>query len=191
MNSQPTSAEFFELKYRESPDPWDFATSPYERNRYTAILKAISHRQYGRAFEPGCSIGELTAQLAPLCAHIEAIDIAPSAVERARQRCWKLSNVDVNCKRIQEMRFEESLDLIVFCEIGYYFEERELHKTAQRLVEYLGALGVMVAAHWLGRSEDHVLSGDSVHEVLRSVSGIVLEHSERCGEFRLDRWVKP
>lgn len=191
MITDRTSSEFFESKYRGGADPWGFASDPYERNRYAAILKAIGHRQYDNAFEPGCSIGELTAELALICAHVEAIDIAPSAVERARMCCRGFPNVTVSCKRIQDMSFDAKFDLIVFCEIGYYFEEPELTHISEILVQSLERSGVMIAAHWLGRSENHVLSGDSVHEILRSVSGIKLEHSERHAAFRLDRWVKP
>ncbi len=75
MSESTTSAEFFETKYRDSPDPWDFAGSAYERYRYETIIAALDTRQYGNAFEPGCSVGELTYRLAGRCHHVEAMDI--------------------------------------------------------------------------------------------------------------------
>ena len=40
--------------------------------------------RYASAFEPGCSIGVLTAQLAPRCDRLLACDVAAAAVESAR-----------------------------------------------------------------------------------------------------------
>ena len=84
MSLSPTSAEFFETMYAEREDPWEFASSQYERDRYAAIVRALGNRRYRRAFEPGCSIGILTPQLAAFCDRVEAMDISPTAVARAR-----------------------------------------------------------------------------------------------------------
>jgi len=67
MSLSPTSAEFFETMYAEREDPWEFASSQYERDRYATIVRALNNRRYQYAFEPGCSIGILTAQLARFC----------------------------------------------------------------------------------------------------------------------------
>ena len=50
MSESTTSTEFFEQKYRENPDPWDFAASEYERSRYEATIAALGTRRYQRAF---------------------------------------------------------------------------------------------------------------------------------------------
>jgi SAM-dependent methyltransferase len=194
MSTDTTSPEFFEGKYRENADPWDFATSDYERARYDAILHALDERKYVRAFEPGCSVGELTARLAGICGRVEAIDFSPSAVAIARERCRKLSNVYVTCESVAEARIQGGFDLIVLSEIGYYFEPKELERISARFLRHLVPTGVMLASHWLGESHDHLLSGDAVHDSLRLVAaqaGLVLVHSERHAEFRLDRWEKP
>jgi len=190
MNLETTSRDFFEQKYRGGADPWNFASDPYERNRYRAILNAINHRRYRRVFEPGCSVGELTARLATICDHVEASDIAPSAVAQARERCYDLPNVRVTCAPVEALKLRGNYDLIAFCEIGYYFDELALHKLARRLVGHLSDCGVLVAAHWLGESEDHILSGDAVHRILRATSGIVLTSTERRPGFRLETWTK-
>ena len=53
MSLSPTSAEFFGTMYAEREDPWEFASSQYERDRYAAIVRALGNRRYRRAFEPG------------------------------------------------------------------------------------------------------------------------------------------
>jgi SAM-dependent methyltransferase len=185
-----TSQQFFEHKYREDRDPWDFASSPYETERYDAIVRALSHRRYEMAFEPGCSIGVLTARLAPLCAHLQAIDISPTAVQRARERCQDLENVEINRGSLPGYLPRGPLDLVVLSEIGYYFTADALQRVATALLTHLAPGGVLLGAHWLGESEDHLLSGDQVHDILLSLDGLVLDRVERHRGFRLDRWVR-
>ena len=191
MNIETTSREFFDRMYRRDADPWQFASSDYELGRYDAIFHALAHRRYLHAFEPGCSVGVLTARLATICNRVDAIDIAPAAVELARQRCSNLANVFIAVGKLPDELPGESFDLIVFSEIGYYFEETALRAIADALVRGLLPHGVLLAAHWRGASQDHLLSGDRVHEVLRATIGLTLEHSEIREGFRLDRWTRP
>jgi predicted TPR repeat methyltransferase len=191
VTTATTSEEFFERKYRAEADPWNFATSPYEQRRYETILRAIDHRRYRQALEPGCSVGMLTSGLASLCDEVQAFDIAPSATAAAQDRCRGLANVHVTCKAFAEDAIDGQFDLIVLSEIGYYFEVAELRRITNSLMSHLLPGGVIVAAHWLGISSDHLLKGDAVHDVLYSAfeqEGLVPELAERYPEFRLDRW---
>ena len=60
------SGHFQEL-YDKSPDPYGFTTRWYERRKYAVSLALLPWARYRSGFEPGCSIGELTALLAPRC----------------------------------------------------------------------------------------------------------------------------
>lgn len=181
--------------YRESADPWRFASSAYELARYAATIRALQGRRFRRAFEPGCSVGVLTEQLAGICSNVDAMDISPTAVERTRKRCGNLPNVSATCAALPSFLPHVPYDLIVLSEIGYYFEAADLKRLSDQLVGALEPGGVFLAVHWLGYSPDHVLNGDRVHEVLSTVEGLSLDLSERhdspgSGEagFRLDRW---
>ena len=188
MNASTTSVEFFEQKYRENADPWDFARSEYERSRYGAIISALGERRYERAFEPGCSVGELTWRLASHCELVDAMDISATAIDRAKLRCSGLSNVTLRVGGLPHHIPEGSFDLIVFSEIGYYFDEALLRQLGKSLVNRISSSGTLLAAHWLGTSKDHVLSGNRVHKVLGGLSELRLSCSERYEKFRLDRW---
>jgi predicted TPR repeat methyltransferase len=190
MTHETTTAEFFDSLYLKNPDPWNFERSSYERSRYDAIIDAIAHRRYERAFEPGCSIGVLTEALARFCDHLIAVDISPTAVARSQKRCRHLSNVDVRRGALPEDLPEGKLDLIVFSEIGYYFDESELDRLTARLADKLSRGGTLLAVHWLGASTDHVISGDQVHAVMRSCPQFVIEDARRFPSFRLDRLVR-
>jgi len=187
VSESTTSAEFFEQKYRENPDPWDFAPSDYERSRYDAIITALGMQRYERAFETGCSIGELTSRLARLCNHLDAMDISSTAVDCAQHRCREFLNVTFHVGALQHQITSDALDLIVFSEIGYYFDEASLQEMGNMLVSRISRLGTLLAVHWLGTSNDHLLSGDRVHEILGGLDGLRLEHSERHADFRVDR----
>ena len=190
MTTNATSQEFFEAKYRENSDPWAFASNDYEQSRYSAILHALDHRRYRRAFEPGCSIGILTARLASMCEHVDAIDISPTAVRYARQHCGHLSNVSINCGSLATDVPAGTFDLLVLSEIGYYFDRQELFQVGSHIAGRVEPSGVLLAVHWLGHSADHLLDGDSVHEILGHLDGLDLEYSERHVGFRIDRWVR-
>jgi len=180
----------FEAKYRRSRDPWNFTGSSYERGRYELTLRSLERNRYRRAFEPACSIGVLTAALAGRCDEVQAIDIAPSAVAAARALCTNFPGVTIGCADLAEQAPPGPFDLIVFSELGYYFREAQLRRIAESLVATLAAGGELVAVHWLGDSEDHLLHGDQVHAILgdtltRSCAWI---KSARHPGFRLDSW---
>jgi SAM-dependent methyltransferase len=187
---ETTSAEFFERKYLAESDPWKFATNEYEQFRYDTILRLLESARYGHAFEPGCSIGELTVRLAPLCDHLTALDISTTASRRARQLCLKFSQVIVVCGALPDFVPVNALDLVVLSEVGYYFGGEQLRSIGNSLVLQLNEGGTLIASHWLGSSRDHRLHGDDVHEVLQTLTGLSLTARERYEGFRIDKWIK-
>ena len=178
----------FEQRYRERPDPWNFQTSPYEQTRYKVTLAALTQPRYSYAFEPGCSLGELTALLAQRCEQVLATDVSPSAVRRARQRCSAYENVRIECADLRDLQLEARPDLIVLSEIAYYFDSEQLADLARQLGNVLREGGTLLAVHWLGESRDHVLHGDEAHEVLLQQLDLKHEFGKRYSGFRLDRW---
>jgi SAM-dependent methyltransferase len=184
------SEEFFDKLYLADADPWNFARSDYELRRYSAEISFLQGRRFERGFEPGCSIGVLTEKLAPLCDRLDAIDISPTAACLARKRCNHLKHVSVRQGSLPQDIPSGPFDLIVLSEIGYYFEAPALEKLGAELVSRLEREGVFLAAHWLGNSPDHLLTGDRVHQVLGCLPGLRLTASDRHPGYRIDRWSK-
>jgi SAM-dependent methyltransferase len=189
------SPEAFEERYRENPDPWNYQASAYERGKYQVTIDSLSRARFAIAFEPACSVGELTAMLASRCDRLLATDVSETAVRRARRRCAHLGNVRIECRDLLTEPWaglgqEEGFDLIVFSEVGYYFDVESLSKLAQRLAGSLHPQGELIAVHWRGHSADHLLHGDEVHRTLSD--SLPLQH--RLGRhhpgFRLDSWLK-
>lgn len=190
MSSAITSPAFFEAKYRRAADPWNFAGSPYELNRYARIMNSLHPRRFVRAFEAGCSIGVLTRQLAGICGHVDALDFSATAVSHARRRCCRFRNVDIRLGSVPADVPPRLYDLIVMSEIGYYFNRTQLLDLAAGLAAQLLPGGILLGAHWLGQSGDHLLSGDEVHETLSSLANLKAAWSQRYSGYRIEHWIK-
>jgi SAM-dependent methyltransferase len=186
----PQSRDFFEARYCASNDPWEFATSSYEKDRYRATLAALQRPVYRHAYEPGCSVGVLTEALAPRCRRVSACDIAAQAVALARERCKRFAHVSI-VRRDAAVPPRGAFDLIVFSEIGYYFNAPRLRNLALALAGVLQSGGEFVAVHWLGHSADHVLHGDEVHAVLQTALPCQWLAGKRHAGFRIDSWRRP
>lgn len=184
------SAEAFESRYRAQEDPWNYRSSSYERAKYHSTLAALSRDRYRCAFEPGCSIGELTAMLARRCDRLFAVDVSPTAVERARFRCRVFNNVRIECMDVHSGLQSGPFDLIVLSEIGYYFDVPTLTDLASRLADSLTAGGELIAVHWRGHSTDHILHADEVHRVLLEQLTLQAAPEQRHPGFRINSWLK-
>ncbi len=185
------SRGFFEARYQASADPWYFASSPYELQRYEVTLAALQRATYRRAFEPGCSVGVLTAALARRCRQVVAWDIAAAAVSLARARCQDLPHVQIVRGDVAEAVPSGSFDLMILSELGYYFTAPQWRRVALALARRLEPGGELIAVHWLGDSSDHVLHGDQVHAVLRAWLPFQWTGGSRHPGFRLDSWRRP
>jgi len=191
---ETTTAEFFEAMYRQADDPWNFAGSAYETRRYDTTMASLAGRRYGRTFEPGCSVGVLTARLAGIADEVVACDLSETAVQRARERCAGLGNVSIVCGGLEDVAARGGWDLVVLSEIGYYFSASRWAQVSGWIVERMPQGATLLAVHWLGFSTDHLMGGDDVHAILRADARLALEHEERCvgakgqESFRLDRF---
>lgn len=192
MNTPYTSsADFFEAKYRGAPDadPWKFATSDYELQRYRVVMNAVGDRRYRRAYEPGCSVGILTQQLSSVCDQVYACDFSRTAVDVARDRCRALPGVSIRCAALTCNDPWAMFDLIVLCEIGYYFATDAWRNLVENMVRGMQPGTVLLASHWLGNSSDHVQCGDDVQDAIKHPL-LRCTLSERHEGFRLDRWTR-
>jgi hypothetical protein len=96
---QTLKPEYFDALYTTDPDPWNFASSPYERVKYTLTLNAMPKPRYRLGLEVGCSIGVLTRLLASRCDAVVAIDAAETSARRGeaqmRRHAWRALRADV------------------------------------------------------------------------------------------------
>ncbi|MEO3930672.1 SAM-dependent methyltransferase [Micromonosporaceae bacterium B7E4] len=160
--------EHFDRLYAENPDPWDFATSWYERRKYALTVASLPKRRYRSGFEVGCSVGELTRLLAPRCEKLLAVDCAALAVSRARGAVADLAHVKVGHASVPDYLPDDSYDLIVASEVLYYFSADDLQRLLDGLLARLEPGGDIIAAHLRAGDLRHGYDGHNVHSRLAS-----------------------
>ncbi|WP_459789759.1 class I SAM-dependent DNA methyltransferase [Alteriqipengyuania sp. 357] len=154
MNSAtPDRRSTFDALYANDPDPWDYETSVYERQKRRSTIAALSRKRYERALEVGCSIGTLTQELAPRCKSLIAIDVAEAAIERASRRLAASRNVVFYLGEIPSEWPEGSFDLIVLSEVLYFLTAAEIETTSRLCYRSLRKGGECLLVNWTGHND--------------------------------------
>ncbi|KQP29726.1 methyltransferase type 12 [Methylobacterium sp. Leaf104] len=179
--------DYFTELYAGNPDPWDFATSPYEHAKYDATLAALGRETYAQALEVGCSIGVLSRRLADRCAALLALDVAEAALDAARARCAPCPHVSFLRAAVPAEWPSGRFDLVVLSEVLYFFTPEDLARIAAHLAAALNPGGEVVLVHWLGET-NFPLSADVAVETLIGFTRGHLEpgHRSRTERYRLD-----
>jgi SAM-dependent methyltransferase len=186
MSRSRIGREFFEELYAGSEDPWGFATSRYERDKYADTLAALDGACFERALEVGCSIGVFTKRLADVCGELTAIDVSSQAIARARRRLRGHPRVT-----FERMSFPEDMpagrwDLVVCSEVLYYFDEDAFALALTRLRAALEDGATVLAVHWRPATRSYPLRGDQVHDRLIEELGEWHVRDGRRERYRLD-----
>ncbi len=179
-------APYFDSLYSAEPDPWGFQSRPYEIRKRAVTLACLPEVHYSTAFEPGCSIGVLTADLAARSDVVLSMDLSALALALARETVP--SNVELRQGAVPADWPTESFELVLLSEVGYYLGARDCRCLGERAAA--GSTD-LVAVHWRHPVDDYPLSGDEVHRILAdscSAAGMthLVAHTE--DDFRLDVW---
>ena len=190
--TQSLPSSYFDAIYQTDPDPWKFATSEYEAQKYAATIAALPKPRYRSALEIGGSIGVLTAKLAPTCDALLSIDVSKLAQEQAIERCQHLPHASFQLMSFPHQYPQAKFDLILVSEVGYYWCPTDLQTAQQRILGLLEPGGNLLLVHWLPRSPDYPLTGDEVHESFLAFAPTQLHHiqADRTEKYRLDLFEK-
>jgi len=177
----------FEAVYLADADPWNVATSWYERRKLAVLLASLPREHYGRVWEPGCGIGVATAALADRAGEVIASDASAVAVERARQRSAERDHVRVVKSGLPEVPLDGTADLVVVAEFLYYLDD--LPAALDAVWSVCGEGTQLVFVHWAHRPHDAYLDGLETQEVVRRQaqarqSTSLVRHRDR--DFLLD-----
>jgi len=153
---------FFEERWREG-DPWEVEQSDLDQASYGRQLALLEGERYGSVLELGCGAGSFTQRLADLADRVLALDIAPSAIERARERGIRPEVVDFRAANIMDfdVRAEGPWDLIVMSETIYYlgwlYSMFDIGWLAAELFAATREGGSFLMANTYGAEKDHLL----------------------------------
>lgn len=153
---------FFEQLWRRG-DPWDFEHSEFERAKYARQLALVEDRRYGRVLEIGCGAGCFSARLARLADHVVALDVAPSAIARARASARGTGVVDFRVANVMDydVRAEGPWDLVVLSETIYYlgwlYPFFDVAWLAAEIFAATASGGRLLMANTCGREKDYLM----------------------------------
>lgn len=177
--------EHFEALYAGNRDPWGFETEWYEQRKYALTVDALPSRRYRRAFEPGCSLGVLTALLASRCEHLLSVDCVAATVAEARERVREMPWVEVQQMTVPAEWPAGSFNLIVISELARYLSDDDLTRLIGRTIGSLEAGGHLVLVHHLADGPVPQ-SAEAVHAAFESAGGLDGLGGYRQPEFLLD-----
>jgi trans-aconitate methyltransferase len=164
-------ARHFEDLHREHADPWGFRSSWYERRKYAITVASLPRAHYRLAWEPGCSIGELTVLLAGRADRVDASDVSQTAVAAARRSTALCPGVQVRQAALPSGPPRTGYDLVVLSEVLYYLPAEE-RAAAMVEVDDAAAPGAdLVVVHWRHHPADAWHSGAAVNQEIRSRPG--------------------
>ncbi len=178
---------YFERLYQSDSDPWRFATSSYERDKYAVTIAALPRERFARGFEVGCSIGVLTRQLAARCTQLLAVDVAETAIAQARARCADLPDVAFARMAVPGEWPGGTFDLVLFSEVLYYLGLDGIVEAARRTLACLEPGGAVLLVNWRGPT-DGVGTGEELADRFIAACGSAVRHTrqERAERYRLD-----
>ena len=177
----------FEALYEGNADPWQAGPSWYERRKRSVLLASLPSERYRCAWEPGCSLGHLTAELSRRCDRLTASDISPRAIAGARHLvASEHVRIDVAQTPVQPPDLAPgSCDLVVLSEFLYYLPARTRAATIELAVKLLSPGGHLVTAHWRDHPADAHCSGEQANaEVVAALGSSLVHHLDE--HFILD-----
>ena len=186
MTRQSVPEAYFTVLYHDSNDPWHLAERWYEQRKYSLTLGALPVRRYKRAFEPGCSVGVLSALLAERCDALVSWDRAPEAVALAEARLRGFAGADASLGVVPDQWPAGTFDLIVLSELLYYFDARQRAALIDRAVGSLMPHGHLVAVHWRHHVPEHTADADEVHRELNARAELTALVSHQEEDFLLE-----
>jgi len=175
---------YFDAMYRANPDPWEFRSSQYEQSKYAATLAALPGPRYAHALELGCSIGELTCQLATRVDRLTAVDTSAVALTLARTACQSFPHVEFVQAHLPGGNWARHADLVLLSEILYYLDEASVRLVARQLRDAAPDAD-MVLVHWTGETNYPMTGDDATAAFLDELSPTRVE-SFRAPAYRLD-----
>jgi cyclopropane fatty-acyl-phospholipid synthase-like methyltransferase len=195
MTDVSRDAGYFERMYAADPDPWRFRTSAYEAEKYAATVAAIAGRRYRAGLEVGCSIGVLSAQVAPLCDAFLGLDIAEAPLAEARARCAGLAGAKLGeagrggarfaCMAVPGAWPAGLFDLILLSEVLYFLSAADVRAVAARVRACLMPGGRVLLVNWIGEPAPPQ-PGDGAAEAFIAAAELPVERAERAALYRLD-----
>lgn len=184
--------------YAASRDPWDMESSTYEGAKRAVTLEALPRARYALCFEPGCSIGVLTAELAQRADHVVGWEPVERAAITARARFEGLEHsgtlsrghVEIEQRSLSARDHElgpSGADLLVISEVLYFLPRAELADIIGGLCSRAAVGAHVVAVHWRHPVTGWPRGGSATHQVLKAEPRLrLLQRDDTHSDYLLE-----
>lgn len=172
--------------YAQSDDPWNFAHSSYEQEKFRATRAALGERNFNAALELGCGNGQLARHISPLCKTYTGLDAVQRPLEAARRAVPAAQFVQ---GFLPEDLPEGDFDLIVLSEVLYFLSAGAIRTLAARIAERW-PVAFIVCVSYLGPTQN-TLEGAEALEIFITAMGPSHEFHKYCAtrDYRIDRGI--
>jgi SAM-dependent methyltransferase len=192
MSEEPNiNKDYFDAMYANSNDPWDFAGSTYEKEKYRHTIDALGGKYFANALEIGCSIGILTEQLAPSCSFLLGVDISEKPIVIARERLKEHKGIQFGVFDIPRAYPEGKYDLIMMSEVAYYLSKEDLELTRELIFDSLNSGGILCLVNWRPQIEGCAFNGDEISRIFTGDEAYENIYQDIKDNYRIDVMLKP
>lgn len=164
MTERP--ADYLRRLYDAGPDPWRIGEGWYEQRKRQLLLACLPEQRYHSCFEPACGNGELSVLLADRCDRLLAGDLVEPAVERTALRLAARPAARARRMTVPADWPDETFDLIVLSEFGYYLPWPDWQAVVSRTAESVGGDWTVLACHWLPDFPERQAATEDLHAEL-------------------------
>ncbi|MDE2314239.1 MAG: methyltransferase domain-containing protein [Elusimicrobia bacterium] len=153
--------------FRRGIDPYQYASSPYERDRIKRMEIILASRRYKSGLEVGCAEGQMTLMLSSACASLTSVDLSAEALIRA-QKTATSAHIKWVRGNIRTWRPERTFDLIALTDVLYYLGdptkglifEKAFENFLKRLIAWLNPGGHVLLANAFGNERERRIRED-------------------------------
>lgn len=182
-------ADYFEGIFASDEDPWNLASSEYERRKFDRTIAALAGQHYRHTLEVGCAHGVLTQRLLPLCDRLLAIDISKTALRLAHRRLGEHTGLELAQMAFPREAPQGRFDLCVLSEVAYYWDRDDLAAAAAWLGRHVDTGGRVLLVHYTGETDYPMTADEAVNDLMQATGTTFRPcREERHDHYRLDLW---
>lgn len=181
------AASALEAVYAADLDPWAAASSRYryQSRKYEVLGSFLPPGRFRRALDVGCGLGLMSRRLAACADAVLGIDVAPSAVARARFLHADQPNIRFETHDLLALppSFAGSFDLVVVADVLYYLSPTD-DETLKAIAVYVATLlapgGMcMLVNHYFFRFDADSRRSRRIHDAFAWSPGFTVQAEHR------------
>lgn len=115
---QKNLAEYFDSKYAQDEDPWDYESSAAEKMKYDFVVNLVKelNPNANTVLDVACSFGYLSNKLSSASKEVIGIDVSLHALMKANEK-YKKENIKFISAGAENIPFKDKLfDVVILCD---------------------------------------------------------------------------